>query len=338
VIASVIIVAHDRRQFLRAAIESVLSQDLDRPLYELVVVKNFLDPGIDSFLDDAGAKRILCFDKPQNLKIAEGLRACQGRIVLLLDDDDLFESNKLRTVLSEFQTHPTLGFYHNQFTYVGPNGDPLENDRLRAFGLRPTKKARRIYLEANATSTQLSRLAYSYADFNSSSLAIRRDVVVKCLPYLLRVDGAVDTFLFFAALLSPYSLLIDDRVLTRYRVHTENISLAGGADRKARRARLLESATRHRHESLLTREMVLESRNSAVLREIDARILINRLTTIYRDSQSDRLDAILTLIQGLRLRQTSAVKENIPSVAGALLFAFAPRVARAVYEYQVSVR
>lgn len=53
---SVVITAHNRRKFLRAAVDSVLSQSLARSEYEVIVVKNFRDQNLDRYF--AKKKRI----------------------------------------------------------------------------------------------------------------------------------------------------------------------------------------------------------------------------------------------------------------------------------------
>lgn len=338
VAASVIISAHDRRQYLRDAVESVWAQDVDRSEYELIVVKNFPDDDIDALLDRQGARRILCQDGPVSLKFAKGLKASRGNIVLLLDDDDLFERTKLRTVLNAFESDPTLGFYHNQVSYIGSKGKTVDPRLARVFGLRPSGRARRTLITKDAKNDGLARLAYNYPDFNDSSLAIRRDLAVGSAPFLARLEGGVDTFFFFVALISPYSLLFDNAPLTRYRIHDENASLAMGTGRDARRAQLLAAARRQNQAYEVIREMVLHSGDALALRELDARILVIRLAAMFRGQQSGRLDAVRALIRGVGLRRTFAVRENVPSMAGAVLFALAPQLARTAYEYHVAIR
>jgi glycosyltransferase involved in cell wall biosynthesis len=336
--ASVIVAAHDRRRFLPEAIQSVLAQDVDRSMFELLVVKNFPDPEIDRLLDQRGARRILCSERPSSRKVAMGLRACRGDVVLLLDDDDLFEPDKLRIVLDEFRANPKLGFYHNQVSFIGADGAPLAASRARGFDLRPPGRARRVLLNNEAKSRGLSELAYCYPEFNSSSLAIRRDLAVDSFPFLTRIEGGVDTFFFFVALASPYALLFDDARLTRYRIHDGNTSLAGGADPESRRTRMLAAARKQDLVNRVTREMVAGAGSPSLLREVDARILVTRLSIMFRDPASGRFEAARALLRGIGLRRTLAVRENVPSFAGAFLLAVAPRLARGTYERRVSIR
>jgi len=336
--ASVIVTAHDRRQYLRAAVESVLAQDVDRATYELIVVKNYVDDGIDSFLDQNDARRILCTEKDACRKVAEGVRVSRGRVLFLLDDDDLFEPEKLRRVLEEFQQHPDLGFYHNQVSFIGRDGNHLDVKQARPLGRRTLGKAQRIYLCKSADDRELNRLAHSRPSFNASSVAVRRDVVLTGFPYLYRLEGARDLFFLYHALVSSCSLLFDDAQLTRYRVHGDNISLASGDTEGSRRAHLLRWATRGRREIQVIRELVLASGNTSVLRQLDGVRVINRLSIVFLSPESRRADAFAALLEGLRLQRTYAIRENLPSIVGAAVFTVSPRLARAVYDRQRSLR
>jgi hypothetical protein len=336
--ASVIVTAHDRRQYLRAAVESVLTQDLDRSTYELIVVKNFADDGIDLFLDRAGARRLICTEEDACRKVAEGVQVSHGRVLFLLDDDDLFEPGKLRQVLGEFRRHPDLGFYHNQVSFIGSDGTHLDVKRARPFGRRTLGKARRVYLINSADDRDLNRLAHSRPSFNASSLAVRRDLALAGVPYLLRLEGARDLLFLYLALVSGCALLFDDAQLTRYRVHGDNISLAAGGTPESRREHLMRWATRGRREIQVIREMVLESGNTSVLRQLDGVGVINQLSIVFLSPESRRGDAIAALSQGLRLQRTYAIRENLPSITAAVVFAASPRLARAVYDRQRSIR
>jgi glycosyltransferase involved in cell wall biosynthesis len=336
--ASIIVTAQDRRQYLRSALNSVFAQDVDRSRFEVIVVKDFQDEKIDSLLDREGATRIICSERLVGPKVAEGIRASRGAILIFLDDDDLFEPDKVRTVLSEFESRPELGFYHNQQTYIGPDGSPLAATRVTSFGQRVSGRARRIFLGPHASAKDLRRLAFTYPDFNTSSHAIQRDLAIGSLPYLPRLEGGVDRFFLFVALLSDRPCLIDSRMLTRYRVHEDNISLAGGPTEEHRRARLLEANRRHLAVDVVLREMALDSRNVAVLRELDGRILVDRLTSIYRNPGRGRADSIPALIDGIRLWRTAAIRENAPDMVGAILFSLWPRLARTVYDRQMAIR
>ena len=56
---TVIITAYDRKKFILNAVKSVLNQKMPERNYELIVVKNYNDKTIDSFLDKNGIKKYL---------------------------------------------------------------------------------------------------------------------------------------------------------------------------------------------------------------------------------------------------------------------------------------
>ncbi|WP_290705506.1 glycosyltransferase, partial [Ferroplasma sp. Type II] len=60
---SVIIVAYNRKNYIKQAIESVLNQTLNQNLYEIIVVKNFEDMEIDDFINKNNIKNIYTVDQ-----------------------------------------------------------------------------------------------------------------------------------------------------------------------------------------------------------------------------------------------------------------------------------
>ena len=55
---TVIITAYDRKKFILNAVKSALNQKIPESNYELIVVKNYNDKTIDSFLDKNGIKNV----------------------------------------------------------------------------------------------------------------------------------------------------------------------------------------------------------------------------------------------------------------------------------------
>ena len=61
---SVVVTAYDRKEFILEAVKSVIDQTLDRSRYEIIVVKNYLDPEIDKFLGGNDVFNIYTDEKP----------------------------------------------------------------------------------------------------------------------------------------------------------------------------------------------------------------------------------------------------------------------------------
>jgi len=334
--ASVLVIAHDRRDFLREAVESVLAQDLDRSQYEIIVVKNFEESKVDAFLDGARVRRIESREPAGAPKIVEGLRASQGRVICILDYDDQFEPDRLRTVLHEFESDPTLGLYRNQLSYIGPDGQPIHGRALWPHRLQTPRPAGRVRLTDENKEREILRVAGKHPEFNTSTFAVRREILEAGLPYLSRLAITVDTFLFFAALCSRWSILLDDRRLTRYRVHGLNTSVSGTADTRASLKRLADFAQTSDRYYRVIRELAVASHREFAIRQLDARILVNRATLAMRDPDAGRRAFARELLDLLGATDTYPVRENVYSIAAAVAFTVSPEIARALYARSIS--
>src|SRR5271157_2898615 len=188
---SVIVRAHDRSRFLRSAVESILDQDVSRDRYEIIVVKNYSDNEIDSFLSRASVQTVFCDATSGTQKAAEGFRVSKGDVLFFLDDDDLFEPNRLKIILTEFDENPELGFYRNRVTFIGSNGQRLSPNEVRSFGIHFPRRSPRLYVEGDKKYAGMLRVAKAAPDFNTSSMALRRDLFQQGMPYLSRMRSTL---------------------------------------------------------------------------------------------------------------------------------------------------
>ena len=127
ILISVLITAYDRREFIMDALRSVVNQNLDRSLYEIVVVKNFSEPIVDDYISEIGAKPVFSESSKMGKFIYDALPACSGNVIAFLEDDDWWSSDKLTIVHNAFSGNEKIGYYHNSVKSVDSNGDVLEN-------------------------------------------------------------------------------------------------------------------------------------------------------------------------------------------------------------------
>jgi len=111
---SVIITAHNRREFLLDAVNSALNQTLPKDEYEIIVVKNFEDERIDKFLEEHNVRNIIVEEEPLGAKIVKGVEESRGEVVSFLEDDDLWLPQKLDIVKQVFKDKDVI-YYHNDF-------------------------------------------------------------------------------------------------------------------------------------------------------------------------------------------------------------------------------
>jgi glycosyltransferase involved in cell wall biosynthesis len=215
---SVLIAAFDRQEYLERAVRSVLASTLPHGEFEIVVVKNFLNPQLDAFLAAEHVRVLQEAPAPIGAWMARGLAAARGRIVALLNDDDEFDPAKLARVVERFATVPDLIYYHDRRVLVDPNGAPLP---VRSRWERPQSAPFVIVTDADRRS-KIGAVHRGRGLFHDSCISVDRGVLERRRELLEGVEVSEDAFTYYCALASPGTLFFDDRRLTRFRVHARS--------------------------------------------------------------------------------------------------------------------
>jgi len=181
---SVIITAHNRKEYLLDALKSVINQTLSKDKYEIIVVKNFNDDIIDKFIEENKIKSILSDKISLSGKILDGLKICKYNIISFLDDDDMFFNNKLENVNKIFDDN--IVYYHNSKESIDDNNKKLN-------------------------------FSYDSPDFNMSSISIKKDIINEDI--LKKAKNSIDTLMYLFALNSGKKIYLDKNILTYYRIH-----------------------------------------------------------------------------------------------------------------------
>ncbi len=191
---SVVILAYERKEYIKRAVRSVIEQDLNDKSIEILVVKNFIDQALDLELKNLGCKIINSSTKELGGKIIEGFSNSNGQIVSLLEDDDFFYPGKLKAIEAEFKENPELVFFQHP-TDVWD----MEGKRLISSGSRKkpvicqapvTIKTFRKYFSPP------SRLGI----YNNSSYCIRKDKFQNDLGPFKEMIRGCDDYLFLSTL------------------------------------------------------------------------------------------------------------------------------------------
>jgi hypothetical protein len=201
-----------------------MAQTLPRERFELLVVRNFRDADLDPALERIGAQLLFTAERPLGAKVALGLLRARGEVVTFLEDDDLYVPGRLGRALEPFLLDPRFGYWANGQTFVDEEGRPIADDR-RPVSLRHLEEYSRIDADARHLGPSLGRLSRVDADFNLSSLAVRRSVLDAWRAELSNAEAAVDSLVYFAALAAGVRLEVTAERLTLYRVHAANESL-----------------------------------------------------------------------------------------------------------------
>jgi len=231
---SVIVTAYNRRKYLPFALRSLEAQTLPRDKFEVVVVKNFEDKESDDIISRNGWKDVYNDDLYQGRMVLAGLEESRGEVITFLDDDDMYVNNRLEEVYKAFTSFKRLVYFQNSQTTIDSNGNVLERS---PFSLHVSKnlvggspividvdKLRGLAKRYNVSVADLVLKVRAGADFNSSSLAVRRSALEVSAHLLRELPISVDSFTFASSLKAGGLLYFTDRRLTLYRVHGASFS------------------------------------------------------------------------------------------------------------------
>jgi glycosyl transferase family 2 len=237
---SVVVVAHQRREFVAAALASVRSQTLEPGRYETVLCTD-LD---ESAWGGEHADGLVTIRPPPGrwgAWLLAALPTCRGRVICFLDDDDVFTARKLESVRDAFLRHPRLGYYHNRSVRIGPaegspDGSPPAGPSAPIGPSGGFLEGRRL------TPARTERMFWAGAGFNASSMAVRRELIDPIRPLLGGLEVGHPLAFFYAAAMDSWDLYLDPEVLTHYRVHDGNSSVPAGAGLLRSWGRMLQVA------------------------------------------------------------------------------------------------
>lgn len=223
---AVILGDYSRRAYIRAALRSLATSTLPRDRYEIVVTKNYRDPELDRELEERGA--VVLFDEEPRIGrwLRHAVNACRAPVVTFLDDDDEIEPERLARIVEVFARYPDLGLYRNRVSVIDREGRPIPFerwrpherdeafDRLGALYLPVPEKGRLLELATRTT----------HCTFNTSSIALRRDLLDGDLGDGFEATQLEDLYLFLTGVLASRAVFLDDRRLTRFRFYAGNVS------------------------------------------------------------------------------------------------------------------
>ncbi len=211
---TVLITAEGRKTYIMEAVRSALNQTVSRDSYEIIVSKDFTDENIDRFLDANGVTNMVYRANGSGDRVARAIKEANGEIISFLDDDDLFEKEKLERIESSFKTFD-IQFYKNSTTPVVYNGNV-------AYSFQPVIKSD-IY--AKYPSKKIVRkFAKLRSDFNSSSMSVRKEMLLNHVNDLRKIKLAVDSFYFYLYASMGLPLYYDSKRLSVYRIFRKSTS------------------------------------------------------------------------------------------------------------------
>jgi len=206
---TVIIHTYKRAPYIKDAITSILNQNFDKDKYEIILTSGFKFNEDDELLKNNKIRTIYIDSKNNGVRWIEAIREARGELICFLDDDDAFSPIKLKSI-NEIYKKTKFDYYHNAFTF---NINHLSNEIGDNYILiRNNKVKNSIYklLKYN--------IKYKLA-INSSSICVKKDVIIKYIAESNAVTMGWDVYLFYLYLSHSNIFVIDNNILTYYRQH-----------------------------------------------------------------------------------------------------------------------
>ncbi len=125
---SIIIATHNRAEFLREAINSVLVQSFKD--FELIIIDDGSTDDTQMMVSNLSDQRIkYFFQHNQGRSVARnaGIRIANGRYITFLDSDDLYLSNKLDLQVNYLDKHPETGMIYTSAHCIDSVGNFIKH-------------------------------------------------------------------------------------------------------------------------------------------------------------------------------------------------------------------
>ncbi len=306
---TVIVTAFDRTRYLPQALGSVGAQSYPSDEIETVITTNRTTPEIVEAASRLHGKLLLVPERSQGVKIERALAESRSPIVAFLDDDDLWDPEKLTLSVGEFDHDPELGYYAHGLRIADESGATVRGGPRRVMGSYARADGlpggKELMVSPGVHREGEIARADRFNTWNSSSIVVRRSMLEPFRAELPRVGRALDGFLLYSALMSGMRLRIDRRVLTTYRFHPENNMW-------------IRSGSRYEQERKYARTLHEWEETGDLLVAMAEQRGASAVASVLRSHQ----EALRTLrrIAGLELSREEAARSLVRHMAGAYLW------------------
>ena len=315
---SIILRIHNREDFYKEAINSIIEQNYDKENFELIIVTNLLE-AVEYLKKFVELNYSVCFykDGTEGEVLYSALTIAKGSIICFLDDDDLWSKGRLLTVSNTFSKFNNLGYFHN--SVLPFNGNKFIEVRKKYEDI---PKHGNLYVNNLVKSREIRKIIEYYPDFNMSSISIDKKILKNHLEDLKLITTSPDTFLYFCALESDYDLFLSTEPMTFYRHHDLNLTTNDTKNKKWNNS-IIKS-----HEIMLS---IFNSNDIFLQKLILRRVLLTKIQDSLRSNNISRRIILKYCAEYLRILLSLFITVDVLVLGLAIFSIFNHSTAQRVY-------
>ena len=215
---SIAFIVYNGARYLRTQLDSILAQTHN--VDEIIIFDDASSDTTKEILEEYKNKYLNLFFLHYNKKnlgptknIEKAIQACTGDIILLSDQDDYWEPNKVETIIKWFEANPTMNGVFTNGTLMNSNGE-IDNKYglwdAMSFPYKAIKNGEDLKFYINTVENSVT----------GATLAIRNNLPFLKQPFPTIKNLVHDRWLAMN-LAENNSLGILDEKLIRYRIHSE---------------------------------------------------------------------------------------------------------------------
>ena len=213
---SVALCTYNGENYITKQIESILTQSM--PVDEIVICDDGSTDNTIVILEDIKHKystNIIIHRNIQNLGVCANFELavslCKGDIIFLSDQDDIWNPDKVKTIVSWFETHPQKTVVFTDATLIKDNEEPFSEKTLwDCIGFN--KKMRRYFEKG------LSLESFFINKATGATMAIRKEIKFPFAKYCNN-DNVLHDYCIALKALDNDELGYIDKPLIQYRLH-----------------------------------------------------------------------------------------------------------------------
>ncbi len=213
---SVALCTYNGEKYITTQIKSILEQS--SPVDEIVICDDGSTDNTIAILEELKqncSTRIIIHRNTQNLGVCANfefaISLCKGDIVFLSDQDDIWTPDKVKTIVSWFDTHPQKSAVFTDAELITEEGKPFSNSTLwECIGFN--KEMRRYFDKG------LSLESFFINKATGATMAIRKEISFPFSQYCNN-DNVLHDYCIALKALDNDGLGYIDKPLIQYRLH-----------------------------------------------------------------------------------------------------------------------